>query len=103
VGREALLKLKAAGLTQRLCTLTLAGEPGLVYGGEAIYANNCLAGRLRSGGYGYTVGQNIGLAYLPLELARTGTQLEVELFGERVRAEVGPDVLYDPQGVRLRG
>jgi hypothetical protein len=28
--------------------------------------------------------------------------LEVEVFGERVPAEVAPDVLYDPRGDRIR-
>jgi 4-methylaminobutanoate oxidase (formaldehyde-forming) len=102
IGREALLNIKAAGLQQRLCTLTIGGEAGLLYGGEPIYAGGRLVGRIRSGGYGYTIGQNIGLAYLPLDLAAKGTRLEVEIFGERVRAEVAADVLYDPQGTHLR-
>jgi len=33
---------------------------------------------------------------------RTGLALEVEAFGRRLAAEVAPDVLYDPQGKRLR-
>jgi glycine cleavage system aminomethyltransferase T len=57
---------------------------------------------LRSGGYGYTVHKNIGYVYLPLEMAGVGTPLEVEVFGERFRAEVAANVLYDPQGERLR-
>jgi 4-methylaminobutanoate oxidase (formaldehyde-forming) len=103
IGREALLKLKAEGPRQRLCTLSLKGAVGLVYGGEPVYDGAELVGRLRSGGYGYTVEKNIGLAYLPLPLAKTGTLLTVEVFGERLEAEVTPDVLYDPQGRRLRG
>jgi glycine cleavage system aminomethyltransferase T len=60
-------------------------------------------GRLRSGGYGYTVGRNIGLVYLPADVAgAVGTPLEVEVFGERVPAEVAADVLYDAEGARIR-
>jgi dimethylglycine dehydrogenase len=59
-------------------------------------------GRLRSGGYGYTVGKNIGLVYLPVEQAAVGTALEVQVFDERFPAEVAPDVLYDPSGTRIR-
>jgi glycine cleavage system aminomethyltransferase T len=57
---------------------------------------------LRSGGYDYTVGKNIGLAYLPLELVREGTELSVEVFGEKVAARVERDVLYDEGGARIR-
>jgi len=31
-----------------------------------------------------------------------GTRLEVEVFGQPCAAEVAPDVLYDPEGARLR-
>ncbi len=106
IGREALLKIKTEGLQQRLCTLTLANDACVVYGGEAVYAGGPASGRivsrLRSGGYGYTVGKNIGYAYLPLDLAKEGTPLCVEVFGERIGAEVAADVLYDPRGERIR-
>jgi 4-methylaminobutanoate oxidase (formaldehyde-forming) len=103
IGREALLKVKAAGLTQKLCTLTIGGADYLtIYGGEAVHAGGRVLGRLRSGGYGYTVSKNIGYVYLPMTLATPGTQVEVEVFGQRILAEVAPDVLYDPKGARLR-
>jgi glycine cleavage system T protein len=102
IGREALVAIKAAGALRKLCTLTLNGE-AWVYGGEPVYgADGRLLSRLRSGGYGYTVGKVIGLAYLPKEFAAPGTALEVETFGERVPAEVAADVLYDPKGERIR-
>jgi 4-methylaminobutanoate oxidase (formaldehyde-forming) len=61
-----------------------------------------VVGRLRSAGYGFTVKKNIAYSYLPLELAKPGTKLEVEVFGSRLPAEVAPDVLYDPKGERVR-
>jgi glycine cleavage system aminomethyltransferase T len=59
-------------------------------------------GRLRSAGFGYTLGKNIGYAYLPMDLAAIGTPLAVEVFGDRIAAEVAPDILYDPRGHRIR-
>ena len=57
---------------------------------------------MRSGGYGYTVKKNILLAYLPLELAKAGTRVDVELIeGMRV-AEVSAPVLYDQKGEKLK-
>jgi 4-methylaminobutanoate oxidase (formaldehyde-forming) len=101
LGREALVRIKAAGLTQRLATVTLSGWVG-VYGGEAVYADGRLLGRLRSAAYGYTVGKTVGFVYLPRDLAQPGTRLQVEVFGERLPAEVAADVLYDPRGTRVR-
>jgi 4-methylaminobutanoate oxidase (formaldehyde-forming) len=57
---------------------------------------------VRSGGYGYTLKRNIIYAYLPLELSKTGTEFEVDLFEKRVAAEVTAPVLFDPEGDRLR-
>jgi glycine cleavage system aminomethyltransferase T len=78
----------------------------VLYGGEAVYAggrkNGRVVSRLRSGGYGYTVGKNIGFAYLPIDLAEEGSPLEIEVFGERIKAAVAADVLYDPKGERIR-
>jgi len=48
------------------------------------------------------VAKHIGFVYLPLDLLGVGTRLEVEVFGRRCAAEVSPDVLYDPEGARLR-
>jgi glycine cleavage system T protein len=102
IGREALLRVKAEGVTRRLATVTIDPAP-TVYGGEAVWKDGQVLGRLRSGGYGHTVGRNVGLVYLPADVARAvGTPLEVEVFGERVSAEVAPDVLYDPEGARIR-
>ena len=105
IGRDALLRIKAAGVERKLCTITLT--PALphdsdLYGGEAVYADGRVMGRLRSAGWGYTVGKHIGFVYLPPALAGTGTPLEIEAFGTRHAAEVAPDVLYDPAGARLR-
>jgi 4-methylaminobutanoate oxidase (formaldehyde-forming) len=105
VGREALLRIKAEGVQRKLCAITLAApmpDESDLYGGEAVYAGGPVVGRLRSAGWGYTVAKHIGLVYLPTALSAIGTALEVEAFGARFAAEVAPDVLYDPGGVRLR-
>ncbi|HSE96457.1 MAG TPA: FAD-dependent oxidoreductase, partial [Methylomirabilota bacterium] len=102
IGRDALVRLREAGPTTRLVPLTLAGETCVLYGGEAVLAGPEVVARIRSGGYGYTVERNIGLAYLPVALARPGTALHVESFGERVPAVVEVAPLFDPRGERVR-
>ncbi len=101
VGKDALAQIKRDGIARKLATITLEKNMGL-YGGEPIYYNGELLGRLRSGGYGYTVGKSIGFVYLPIDVATIGTPLEVEIFGERFSARVDMDVLYDAKGERIR-
>jgi 4-methylaminobutanoate oxidase (formaldehyde-forming) len=103
IGREALVKAKAAGISHKLCTLVLDGDDFLpIYGGEAVYLDGKVVSRVRSGGYGFTLNKNIVYAYLTPDLAKIGTRLQVEVFDQKVEAEVTPVVLLDPKGERLR-
>ena len=75
---------------------------GNLYGGESVRKNGKVVGRIRSGNHGYSIDKDIGLAYLPLEMTTAGTQLEVEVLGENIRAEVAETPLVDPAGEKLR-
>jgi len=98
-GRAALEGKEPA---RRLRTLLVGGEDyATVYGGEAIHLNGSVIGRVRSAGYGFTVGRNVALGYVPAELEE-GVEVGVEVFGEIVAAEIAPDVLYDPGNERVR-
>jgi 4-methylaminobutanoate oxidase (formaldehyde-forming) len=103
IGKEALVRQKQAGLTRKLCTLVLDGDQFMqIYGGEAVYHDGKVVARVRSGGYGYTLKKNILYAYLPVQLAKAGTRLEMDLIEGRCQGEVTATVLFDPKGERLR-
>jgi 4-methylaminobutanoate oxidase (formaldehyde-forming) len=67
-----------------------------------VRAGGEVVARVTSGGIGYTVGASIAYAYLPTELAVTGTAVDVEVFGDWIEAEVADEPLYDPKGKRVR-
>jgi 4-methylaminobutanoate oxidase (formaldehyde-forming) len=103
IGKDALIEKKKNGFATKLCTLVLDGEEFTqIYGGEAVYSNGKVITRVRSGGYGYTIKKNILYAYLPLELAKVGTRVDVELIEGKYSAEVTSNVLYDPKGEKLK-
>lgn len=103
IGKAALVKAKEQGLENKLCTLLLDGEDYLpIYGGEAVYLDGRVISRVRSGGYGFTIKRNIVYAYLPKELAKTGTRVGIEVFDQVHPAQVSASVLLDPKGERLR-
>ncbi|MFZ2098839.1 MAG: FAD-dependent oxidoreductase [Anaerolineales bacterium] len=103
IGKEALVQQKQEGVKRKLCTMVLDGDAFTqIYGGEAVYHEGKVITRVRSGGYGYTVKKNILYAYLPVDLAKAGTRLEVELIEGRFNGEVTATVLFDPKGERLR-
>lgn len=103
IGKDALVKQKQEGLKRKLCTLILDGnEYTQIYGGEAIYHDGKVISRVRSGGFGFTLKKNILYAYLPTELAKTGTRFELNLIEGRRQGEVTATVLFDPKGEHLR-
>jgi 4-methylaminobutanoate oxidase (formaldehyde-forming) len=88
--------------SQRLRTLVVGGDDYItLYGGEAVHAGGAVIGRVRSAGYGFTVGRNIALAKLPAELEE-GAEVAVDVFGDLVTAVVAADSLYDPANTRVR-
>lgn len=101
IGRAALVAQQAQGIERKLVPLTLRDDV-VIYGGEAVWHHERVLSRVRSGGYGYTIGKNIALCYLPVALAAVGAAVEVEIFGERVPAVVSPDPLYDPRGEKIK-
>ena len=101
IGRQSLLKIKEQGLKSRLVALTMESG-GNLYGGESVRADGRVVGRIRTGNYSYTTAQDIGLVYLPPELAVAGTQLTVEILGEGIEARVAETPLVDPAGEKLR-
>jgi 4-methylaminobutanoate oxidase (formaldehyde-forming) len=100
VGRDALLA--ATEPERRLCCLVLADPRSVALGSEPVRVDGRPAGRVTSGGYGYTVQRSIAYAYLPVEYSRPGQQVDVEIFGEWVGGEVTAEPLFDPTGERVR-
>jgi 4-methylaminobutanoate oxidase (formaldehyde-forming) len=101
IGRAALVERRERGIERRIRTLLVGGDDYLtVYGGEAVHADGEVVGRVRSCAYGFTVRRNVGYAYLPTAF-EPGSEVAVEVFGERVPAEVADDVLYDPGRSRI--
>lgn len=102
IGRTALLEQKQKGITRQLCCLTLAEPTAICIGSEPVRYKERVVGWITSGGYGFAVQKSIAYAYLPLELARDGTALDVEFFGERIPAFVAREPLWDPKGERIK-
>jgi glycine cleavage system aminomethyltransferase T/glycine/D-amino acid oxidase-like deaminating enzyme len=102
IGRDAVVAAKASGLDRRLCCLVLADPLSVALGNEPVRVAGRIAGRVTSGGHGYTVGRSIAYAYLPLADATPGTKAEIDIFGEWVGAEVVRGPLWDPRGERVR-
>ncbi|HWD04062.1 MAG TPA: FAD-dependent oxidoreductase [Amycolatopsis sp.] len=99
LGRDALLGRSEATTGRKLACLV---SEGLVLGKEPVYFEDRPAGYVTSAGYGYTVGENIAYAWLPVECTKPGTPVEIEYFGERIPAVVAVQPRFDADLTRTR-
>jgi 4-methylaminobutanoate oxidase (formaldehyde-forming) len=102
IGRNALRAAHQEGVRKRLCCLLLDDLRSVAIGNEPVRSKEDVVARITSGGQGYSVGRSIAYAYLPLELAEPGTEVDVEVFGTWVPARVAEEPLWDPKGERIR-
>ena len=88
VGRDALVKLKAEGLKRALVGLEMV-ERGIARDGYRCLdeAGNAI-GVVTSGSPSPTLGKNIALAYVPPSMTALGTEIFVEIRGQKVKAVV---------------
>lgn len=71
-------------------------------GNEPIRKDGQIIGRVKSGGQGYTIGKAIGYAYLPLEHASPGTEIEIEFFGNWRTGTIATEPLHDPNNLAIK-
>lgn len=94
IGRPALLRQAAEGVRRRLSGFVMLGR-GIARHGYAIEeAGGRRVGEVTSGAPGPTVGKNIGMGYLPVELAEPGQRLRIDCRGKRIEAEVVKGPFY---------
>jgi dimethylglycine dehydrogenase len=103
-GRDALEKQTRNGIPLNFVTLEVHdvtdADP---LGNEPIFtADGTLVGRATSGYYGHCLRKSLAIGYVKPEFAAVGTELAVEVLGERKRATVLVDSPYDPQNTDLR-
>jgi dimethylglycine dehydrogenase len=102
-GKAALLSEKQQGSKKRFVTLRVdAGACDAPYM-STLWHNGEIVGETTSGAWGYRVNASLALGMLRSDLSAAGTEVEVEIYGERRRAIVQTDEpSWDPQNERLR-
>jgi dimethylglycine dehydrogenase len=103
LGRDALLAWQESGMSNRLVTLEVHDiDDADALGNNALLKDGELVGRATGGGYGFRIGKSLALGMVKPELAKPGSQLEIEILGRSHAATVIPDSPFDPKNERLR-
>lgn len=99
-GKAAMLE---TGIRSTCVTVLVDGpDDADPWGHEALYHNGAVVGRLTSGGYSVAFGKSIGMGYVPPDLAKVGTVLEVQMQRQKWTATVVEDSPYDPKNATIR-
>jgi aminomethyltransferase len=96
VGREALARVKRAGVARRLIGATFAGEAPPAQG-DTVRLGPKAVGRVTGAVRSPALGACIGMAFVDAEAAEPGTRLTVAAAGGAIDAEVVRTPFLDPE------
>jgi aminomethyltransferase len=93
VGREVLAQQRQEGVSRRLVGFEVVGR-GIARQGYPVVAGGQVVGSVTSGSFSPTLEKPIGMAYVPVEQAATGTEIEIQVRRRRVSAVIVPLPFY---------
>lgn len=92
-GREVLAKQKETGVQRRLVGFEMT-ERGIARDDQGVVINGAPVGRVTSGSPAPYLKKNIGMAYVPVEFAGEGQEIQIDVRGRLVGAQVVKTPFY---------
>jgi aminomethyltransferase len=93
IGRESLVRQKEAGLQRRLIGFEVT-ERGIARDDQDVVINGERSGKVTSGSPAPYLKKNIGMAYVPTESASEGQQIQIDVRGKLVGAQIVKTPFY---------
>lgn len=93
IGREALEQQKQQGVVRKLVGFEMV-DRGIPRDHFPVYVDGKPFGHVTSGSFSPSLQRGIGLTYLPVSGAETGTEFEIDRRGKRLRAKVVETPFY---------
>jgi len=87
LGRDALVAQKEAGVARRLVGFEVL-DRGIARQGHAVWMDGRVVGEVTSGTFCPTLEKAVGMAYVPVEAAETGNELEIEVRKRKLRGRL---------------
>jgi glycine cleavage system aminomethyltransferase T len=103
IGKPALERIKQEGVRRKLAGVEIAGaglgayNDGSMIDFFGVHHGDARVGRVTSACHSPRLEKNIGYAMVPIELAELGTELQVDIAGDRRDAIVVPMPFIDPK------
>jgi len=93
-GRSVLAEQKAKGPTRRCVAFKMTDKSAPPRPHYPVWINNEKVGEVTSGTQSPSLNAGIGMAYVPGDLAKPGTKIEIEIRGKRAPAEIVAKPFY---------
>jgi aminomethyltransferase len=87
MGREALARQKAEGVKRKLIGFEVT-ERGIARDDQDVVIDGECVGRVTSGSPAPFLKKNIGFAYMPVEYANVGQEIQIDVRGRLVCAQI---------------
>lgn len=96
IGSDSLREKKEKGVTRRLVGFEMV-DRGIARDGYDVYISDKRVGYVTSGSPAPFLRKNIGLAFLPVEFAKDGQEIKIDVRGKHLLAQVVPTPFYKRQ------
>ncbi len=96
IGRDRLLKQKEEGIKRKLVGFEVT-DRGIARDGQDVLIDGQRVGRVTSGSPAPFLKKNIGMAYVPVEFANEGQEIEIDVRGRVVGAKIVGTPFYTRQ------
>lgn len=96
IGKDAAIFEKNQGVNRCLATFIVDADNTDASADEPIWKNDKLVGFVTSGGYAHWAKKSVAIGFLPLAMHIDGTQVEIEILGEKRLAKLVAQPLFDP-------
>lgn len=93
IGRERLAKQKEEGVERKLVGFEVT-DRGIARDGQDVFIGGRRVGQVTSGSPAPFLKKNIGMAYVPVESAAAGGEIEIDVRGRMVSARIVPLPFY---------
>ena len=87
IGRNMLEKQAKEGISKQLVCLKIKGR-AIARKGYKLLKNNKIIGEITSGSWSPTLGQGIAMGYVPVDVAKVGTEINIEIRNKQHKGTV---------------
>ena len=101
-GRDAIAAQRDAGHRRVFVALEVENDEASAHLGDPIWHDDALIGVVTSGAYGHFTETNIAMGYVDPRFSEPGTELAIDVIGQRSGATVRAEPMFDAPHARTR-